>query len=84
MGWNQEKGGYYCDRCETNINMSSRNTRFWTKGGISVEGGDPYISINHVAFDKPVPHGAKMYCFDCEPLLMGLLEEFNKYKGPTT
>jgi len=84
MSWNKEKGGFYCDRCgDTAIWMDVRQERFLKLNPTpGLKGGDPYLSVSWNAFAEPnKPNfSGYQYCFDCEPVVMKVLEALNKEK----
>ena len=81
MGWDPERKGHYCARCDVAIQMSVRQERFRGKYGEGSKASDPYVAINRHAFwddrTKPVIQDM-MYCFDCEPIIIAALEAINK------
>lgn len=80
MGWDQKRGGHYCDRCDAAICLNYRQQRFVGVTGIGVKGGDPYVSVNRTAFAEEGKRFGSgfMYCFDCEPALFEVLKKFNE------
>lgn len=80
MGWDTERKGHYCDRCDAAIWLDIRQERFRGKKGEGSKAGDPYISVNHNAFfEEGKGFGSSfMYCFDCEPVVIAVLAALNK------
>ena len=80
MSWDKVKMGHYCDRCGASIWMDVRQPKFKTPP--SYKAGDPYLSVSWNAFAEPnKPNfSGYQYCFDCEPVVMKVLEALNKEK----
>jgi len=83
MGWDKERKGHYCNRCDASIWMDVRQEKYRTMTpAAGAKAGDPYLSVSRHAFfetDKPI-HSGFMYCYDCEPVVMEVLKALNKEK----
>ena len=82
MSWDPQRLGFYCSRCDAQINMVFRQERFLGKYGEGRKNSDPYVSVSYCAFfeedkKKYAYQGAYHYCWDCEKDLSKLIQEFN-------
>ena len=82
MSWDPKRLGFYCSRCDAQINMVFRQERFLGKYGEGKKNSDPYVSVSYCAFfeedkKKYAYQGAYHYCWDCEKDLSKLIQEFN-------
>ena len=82
MSWDPKRLGFYCSRCDAQINMVFRQERFLGKYGEGKKNSDPYVSVSYCAFfeedkKKYAYQGAYHYCWDCEKELSKLIQEFN-------